>query len=137
MCVRRGVLSSLPVACPAFAEVCTRNRLKKNCGITILDLSIGNLVGPQMAPSQTVSSCGLNLQSNHDLAIGDLAVEVFGVHAIESLDVRVHVATDFVKMMKRTKVVRNRSSNSDSTILISLAICRRMVFAVFFSFFGI
>ena len=69
MCVRRGVLSSHTVACTTFADVCTRNYLKKNCGITILDLSIGNLVGPQMGPAQTVSSCGLNLQTNHDVAI--------------------------------------------------------------------
>ena len=75
-----------------------RETIKKYiCGITIFDLSIGNLVGPQMAPSQTVSSCGLNLQTNHDLAIGDLAVECVGVHAIESLDAHVHVTTNFVE----------------------------------------
>ena len=49
----------------------------KTCGITILDLSIANLVGPQMGPAQTVSSCGLNLQTNHDIAIGDLSIECF------------------------------------------------------------
>ena len=79
-----------------------------------------------MGPSQTVSSCRLNLQTNHDLAI-----ECFGVNAIESLDVRVHVATNFVTMMKRKKMARNRSSNVDLSILISLAILRRMVFALF------
>ena len=127
----RSVLSS-------FANVCTRNRLakKKISGVTIFDLFIGNLVGPHTGPSQTVSSCGLNLQTNHDLvigelAIGDLAVECFGVHDIESLDSHVHVATKFVKMMTRTKTARNKSSNFDSTCLISLAICRRMVFALF------
>ena len=65
-----------------------------------------------------------------DLAIGDLAIECFGVHTIESLDVRVHVATNFVKMMERKKIARNESSNIDSTIRISLAILRRMVFAL-------
>ena len=103
---------------------------KPICRITIVDLSIGNLVGPQMGNSQTVSSCRLNLQTNHDLAICDLAIQCFGVDAIESLDVRVHAATNFVTMMRR-KMARNRSSNVDSTILISLAILRRMVFAVF------
>ena len=53
-----------------------------------------------MGLSQTVSSCGLNLQTNHDLANGDFAVECFGVHAIDNLDVRVHVATNFVKMIE-------------------------------------
>ena len=93
---------------------------KKICGITILDLSIGNRVGPQMGPAQTVSSCGLNLQTNHDLSIGDLAIECFGVHAIVCLDVRVHVATNFVKMMKRKKIARNESSNFDSTFQFRL-----------------
>ena len=40
-----------------------------------------------------------------DLAIGDLAIACLGVHAIESLDVR--VATNYVKMMKRKKVARS------------------------------
>ena len=35
-----------------------------------------------------------------------------GVHAIESLDVR--VPTNSVKMMKRNKVARSKSSNFDS-----------------------
>ena len=53
-----------------------------------------------MEPAQTVSNCGLHLQTNHnlasgDLAIGDLFIECFGVHAIESLNVRVHVAHQF------------------------------------------
>ena len=53
-----------------------------------------------MEPAQTVSNCGLNLQTNHDLAngdlaIGDLVIECFGVNAIESIDVRVHVAHQF------------------------------------------
>ena len=50
------------------------------------DLSIGNLLGPQMGPTQT-DSTGLHLQTEHDLAIddlaiGDLAIECFGVHAM-------------------------------------------------------
>ena len=56
MCVRRSVLSSPPVACTTFADVCTRNYQNKICGVTMVDLSIGNLVGPQMKPTQTVSS---------------------------------------------------------------------------------
>ena len=83
-----------------------------------------------MGPAQTVSSCGLNLQTNHDIAIGDLAIECFGGQAIERLDVRVHVATNFVEMMKRKKIAGNESSKFDSTIPISLAILRRMVFAL-------
>ena len=104
------------------------------CRVTISDLSIGNLVGPWTGALQAVSSCGLNLQTNHDLAIGDLAigdlaVECFDVHAIESLDFRVHVATNFVKMLKRKKIAGNKSSNFDSAVLISLAILCRMVSA--------
>ena len=56
-------------------------------------------------------------------ASGDLVIECLGVH--------VRVATKFVKMMKRKKVARNESSNSDSSIQISLAILRRTVFASF------
>ena len=41
-----------------------------------------------------------------DLAICDLAIGSLGVHAIESLDVR--VATNSVKMMKRNKVARKK-----------------------------
>ena len=52
-----------------------------------------------------------------------------GVHAIESLDVR--VATNFVKVMKMTKAARNKLSNFDSSILILLATLHRMVFASF------
>ena len=57
-------------------------------------------------------------------------IECFGVHAIESLDVRVHVATNFVQMMKRKKIARNESSNFDSTTPILLANLRRIVFAL-------
>ena len=64
-----------------------------------------------------------------DLAIGDLANGCLGVDAIESLDVR--VATNFVKMMRRKKIARNRSSNFDSSILILRAMLRRMVLASF------
>ena len=53
-----------------------------------------------MGPAQTVSSCRLHLQTNHDLANGGLVIECFGVHAIESLDVRVDVATNLVEKMK-------------------------------------
>ena len=55
-----------------------------------------------------------------DFAIGDLAMGCLGVHAIESLDVR--VATNLVKMMKRKKVARSKYSNLDSSILILLAV---------------
>ena len=64
-----------------------------------------------------------------DLATGDLAMECLGVHAIESLDVR--VANNFVKIKKRKKVARNKSFNFDSSILILLAVLHRMVFASF------
>ena len=89
----------------------------------------------RLCSPQAVSSCGLNLQTNHGLATGDfatgnLAVECLGVHAIESLDVR--VATNFVKIMKRKKIARNESSNFDSTILILLAMLHWMVFALSF-----
>ena len=63
------------------------------------------------------------------LAIGDLAIGCLGVHAIETLDVR--VATIFMKRMKKKKVVINKSSNSDSSILILLAVLHRRVFASF------
>ena len=58
------------------------------------------------------------------------ANECVGVHAIESFDVRVDVATNFVKMMKRKKIARNEPYNFDSTSPISLAILRRLVFAL-------
>ena len=44
--------------------------LKKPAESPIKNDSIGDLIGPQMGPSRTVSSCGLNVQTNHDLAIG-------------------------------------------------------------------
>ena len=50
-----------------------------------------------------------------------------GVHSIESLTVHVRVATNFVKMMKRKKISRNKSSNFDSSILVSCTILGRMV----------
>ena len=63
------------------------------------------------------------------LAIGDLALGCLGVRATESLDVR--VATNFVKMMKRKRVARNKSSNFDTSIPILLAVLHRMVLASF------
>ena len=63
-------------------------------------------------------------------SIGDLAVECLGVDDIESLDVHVRVATNFVKMMMK-KIARNKFCNFDSTNLFSLAFFRRMVFALF------
>ena len=68
-----------------------------------------------------------SLFTTYDLATGDLAIVCLGVHAIESLDVR--VATNFLKMMKMTKVARNKFSNFDSSIPILLATLYRMVFA--------
>ena len=95
-----------------------------------------------MGPAQTISNCGLNLQTNHDLAIGDLAIgdiaiECFGVHAIESLDVRVHVATKFVKMMKRKKVAINRFSNFDTSIFNSARNASLNGLCFDLSFFGV
>ena len=69
-----------------------------------------------------------------DLAIGDLAIGCLGVHSIESLTVHVRVATNFVKMMKRKKISRNKSSNFDSSILVSCTILGRMVFTLFSRF---
>ena len=99
------------------------------------DVYTGNLDGPQVRPAQTDSSCGLSLHINHDLAIGDLAIgdlaiECFGVHALDSFDIHVHVATNFVMLMKGNQISRNESSNFDLTIPISLAILRRMIFAL-------
>ena len=65
--------------------------------------------------------CSLPLFTTCDLAIGCLGVHDiawFGVHASESLDV--HVATNFVKMMKRKKVARNKFSKFDSSMLLRL-----------------
>ena len=104
MCVRRGVLSSPSRRVHDVRKCLYARLLKKPCEFTSYDLSIG------------------------DLAIGDLATWCLGVRAIESLDVR--VATNFV-MMKRKKVARNKSCHFDSSILISLAILHRMVFALF------
>ena len=41
------------------------------------------------------------------------------------------VATNFVKMMKRKKITRNKSSNSHSSSLILLAMASRTIFALF------
>ena len=59
-----------------------------------------------------------------DRAIGDLAIDclAIGVNVLESLEVR--AATYFVRMMKRTRFVRNRFSSFGSTILILLAVLR-------------
>ena len=95
--MRRSVLSTPPVAYKGIAISCKRNSLNKSAKSPLM------------------------------ISIGDLAIGCLGVHAIESLDVR--VATKFVKMMKRKKVERNKSSNFDSSILILLAVLRRMVFA--------
>ena len=71
-------------------------------------------------------SAVLALFTTCDLAIGDLAIGdiAFGDLAIGCHDVR--VATNFVKMMKRKKVARNKSSKLDSSILILLAILHRV-----------
>ena len=62
-------------------------------------------------------------------SVGDLAIDDIGVYATESLDVRVRVATNFVKMMRK-KIARNKSSYVDSPILILLAVLHRMVFTL-------
>ena len=64
-------------------------KFEKIDGVSISQFSVGDLLGPQTEPSQTVFIFGLNPQTNHDLAIGDLAVGCLGVHAMESLDVHV------------------------------------------------
>ena len=58
-----------------------RESLKRIDGVTISHLSIANSVGPKTGPSQAVSSCGLNPQTDHDLVTGHLAVGCLGVHA--------------------------------------------------------
>ena len=59
--------------------------------------------------------------------MGDLAIGCLGVHATESLDVRVRAATNFKMMMKKKKIARNKFSNFDSSDQLSLAFLRRMV----------
>ena len=109
------------VACTTFVNVCTRNDLKKSAESPFSIFPLVILLFLRGDLRRLFSNCGLNLQTNHDcgLAIGDIAIECFGVHAIESLDVRVHVATKFVKMMKRKKVAINRFSNFDTSIFNS------------------
>ena len=66
-----------------------RKCFEKYCEFSIYDLSISDLaIG--------------------DLAFGDLAIGCLGVRAIESLDVRVRVATIVVRMMKRTKIATSK-----------------------------
>ena len=79
-------------------------------------------------------SVAFTLSINRDLTIyglsvGDLDIECLGVHATESLDVR--VATNIVKM-KRKKFARNMSSKSNSARSTSSSgLC------LILSFFGI
>ena len=88
MCVRRGVLSSLPPWRARHSLLSVRGTFENIPEFTMYDLSIGDLAIGDLASG--------------DLAIGDLA--------IESLDVRVRVATNSVKMMKK-KIAQNKSSN--------------------------
>ena len=115
MRVRRSVLSSL--------QSVTREPL-----LPVSETPLKNSKSTQESCKDTIckESVAFTLSTTGVLAIGDL-----GVHAIESLGVR--VATNFVKMMKmkRKKVARNDSSNFDSSILILLAMLHRMVFASF------
>ena len=111
MCVRQGDPSTPSVAYRGIAICCKRNSLEKSPNSPFCDLSIGDL---------TID----------DLAIGDHAVGCLGVFM--PLKVLMFVfATNIVKMMKRKKVARNRSSNFDSSILILLAMLHRMVSALF------
>ena len=71
-----------------------------------------------LSPSLLCTTCDLAIG---DLAIGDLAIGFLGVR----------VATIVVRMMKRKKVARNKSSNVDSSFLILLEVLHRMVFASF------
>ena len=74
-------------------------------------------------------SVAITLSTTCDLAKGDLAIQCLGVRAIESLDVR--VPTNFVEMMKRKEVARNKSSTCDSSTVLLLAMLHRMVFPSF------
>ena len=85
---------------------------------TIYDLSMGDL-------------------AISDLAIGDLAIGCLGVRAIESLDVRVRVATNFVEVMKRKKIATSKFSNLDSSILNSARNYSSNGLCLILSFFGI
>ena len=71
--------------------------------------------------SHSLTICDLAIG---DLAIGDLATDclAIGVHVLDSLEVR--AVTNFVKMMKRKRIVRNRFSCFGFTILISLVVLR-------------
>ena len=71
--------------------------------------------------SHSLTICDLTIGA---LAIGDLAIEclAIGVHVLDSLEVR--AATNFVKMMKRKRIVRNRFSCFGFTILILLVVLR-------------
>ena len=88
-----------------------------------------------MGPVQTVSSCGLNLQTIMILPVVILPLVISPLSVLVSMPLRAlmfvfMLPTNFVKMMKKKKIARSESSNFDSTIPISLAILRRMVFAL-------
>ena len=92
--MRRGVLSSPPVACTTYAKFVKQIHecakiLQSGCHIGFCKESVA-----------------ITLSTNCDLAI-----ECLGVRAIESLDSR--VATIVLRMMKR-KVATSRFSNFDS-----------------------
>ena len=116
MCVRRSVLTSHPLPYKGTASACKRNSLK--------NLQMRKNLAKWLPQRFCKESVAITL-----FTTGDLAVECLGVHAMESLDVR--VATNFLKMMNRKKVARNRFSHFDSSILTLLAMLHRMVFASF------
>ena len=116
MCLGRSVLSSPPVAYKVALLPVERNSLK--------NLRMRKNLAKWVPHRFCKAFAAFTLSATCDLAIGDL-----GVDAIESLDVG--VASNFVKMMKRKKVARNRSSNFDSSISILLAMLHRVVLASF------
>ena len=107
------------IATACTCNVLTKKQMRKNLAKWLPHKFCNNSVTFTRS-----TTCGLAIEC---LAIGVLAIECLGVHAMESLDVR--VATYFVKMRK--KVARNRFYSSDSSIVIMLAMLRRMVFASF------
>ena len=122
MCERHGVLSK-----PSRRS--QRNRYFLQAKTARKNLRMRKNLAKWLPHRICKESVAFALFTTCDLSIGDLAIESLGVHAIESLDVR--VATNFVKMMKRKKVARNRFSNVDSSIVILVAALHRMVLASF------
>ena len=109
------------VACTTFANVCTRNLWNKNLRMCKnLAKWLPHKICKESAAITFSTTC-------------DLAIECFGVRAIDGLDVR--VATIVVRMMKRKKVATRRFSNLGSVTPVLFAMLHWNFF-VSLSFFG-